>query len=112
MFIPALICVAMLSNCNRAEHKNDLVLASEENLAFDVKNEVVLVDREQYEILSSVEDIQAFIKRMHDSIQKSLPNVTEEVVFSGREKDEILSNVEDIQAFIKRTRDSIQKNSF
>ena len=71
MFIPALICGVILTNCKRAEQKDNLALTSNEIVAYNVTNEVVLTDREKDEIVSRENsDYEAFVKWVRDSIQK------------------------------------------
>jgi len=113
MFIPALICGVILTNCKRAEQKDNLALTSNEIVAYNVTNEVVFTDREKDEIVSRENsDYEAFVKWVRDSIQKRVSNVTNEFIFADREKDEIVSRENsDYEAFVKWVRDSIQKRS-
>ena len=75
MFISLLICVAMLTNCNKAEQKNDLVLTSDEIVSFNVtRTEIVSCE---------VED--AFRKWVHDRLKGDeivSPNVTRNEIVS------------------------------
>ena len=114
MFICALICGVMLTNCKRAGQKVNLALTSDEIVAYNVTDEVVFAEREKGEIVSREnEDYRVFVKWVRDSIQKRASNVTNnEVVFAEREKGEIVSREnEDYRAFVKWVRDSIQKRS-
>jgi chaperone required for assembly of F1-ATPase len=114
MFIPALICGVMLTNCKRAEQKGNLAFTSDEIVASNATNEVVFADKEKDEIVSRENvDYRAFVEWVRDSIQKRASNVTNnEVVFADREKNEIVSreNV-DYRAFVEWVRDSIQKRT-
>ena len=102
MFIPALVCGVMFTNCKRAEQKDNLALTSE----------VAIADRERDVVMSRENvDYDAFVKWVRDSIQKRASN-TNEVVIADRKKDEVVyhENV-DYDAFVKWVRDSIQKRS-
>ena len=87
MIISALICGVMLTNCKRAEQKENLALASDEIVASTLENV----------------DYEVFVKWVRDSIQKKTSNVTNSEVIS-------LENV-DYEAFVKWVRDSIQKRA-
>ena len=115
MFIFALICGVMITNCKRAEQKVNLALASEDIAAFNVTDKFVLADREKDEIvsrdISNIEDIEKWIR---DERQKKMSNIanTEDIEKWIRdERQKRMSNIANTEDIEKWIRDERQKKS-
>ena len=106
IFIPALICGAMLTNCKKAEQKNNLVLTSDEIISSNVtSNEIAFVDREKDEI-SYREMEEVFRKWVRDQvIQRAEQRNQQAIPRTEQQRQQTDSEME--AAFRKWVRDQV-----